>query len=76
MMPTRRRRTVVNAIEVDLKAASSLPPENTMAKPNYAFEKRQREMEKKRKKQEKEERKTSSPRPPEVSQPQTEQQPK
>jgi len=36
-----------------------------MAKPNYAFEKRQRELEKKRKKQEKEDRK-SAPRPPEV----------
>jgi hypothetical protein len=68
---------VVNAIEVDLKAESSLPPENSMAKPNYAFEKRQRELEKKRKKQEKEERKISPPRPPEVSQQQQpEQQPK
>jgi hypothetical protein len=36
-----------------------------MAKPNYAFEKRQRELDKKRKKQEKEDRKTA-PRPPAV----------
>ena len=34
-------------------------PEHTMAKPNYAFEKRQRELEKKRKKEEKAARKTA-----------------
>lgn len=34
-----------------------------MAKPNYAFEKRQRELEKKRKKEEKAQRKTVAPVP-------------
>ena len=34
-----------------------------MPKPNYAFEKRQRELEKKRKKQEKEDRKSAPPQP-------------
>ena len=43
-----------------------------MAKPNYQFEKRQRELEKKRKKQEKAQRKTtpSEPQPPANVQPQ------
>jgi hypothetical protein len=44
-----------------------------MAKPNYAFEKRQRELEKKRKKQEKENRKNAVPQVPSTS---PEQQPK
>lgn len=35
-----------------------------MAKPNYAFEKRQRELDKKRKKQEKEDRKNTPRQPP------------
>jgi len=35
-----------------------------MAKPNYAFEKRQRELDKKRKKQEKEDRKSATRQPP------------
>ncbi len=34
-----------------------------VAKPNYAFEKRQRELEKKRKKEEKNQRKTTGPSP-------------
>lgn len=43
-----------------------------MAKPNYSFEKRQRELEKKRKKQEKEDRKTAlkQPAPPAPQPPQ------
>lgn len=38
---------------------AAVTTESTMAKPNYSFEKRQREAEKKRKKQEKESRKSA-----------------
>lgn len=40
-----------------------------MAKPNYQFEKRQRELEKKRKKAEKAQRKSAPPEPPVVEAP-------
>jgi hypothetical protein len=46
-------------------------PESSMAKPNYSFEKRQRELEKKRKKQEKAARKTA-PAPAPATAPQQE----
>ena len=42
-----------------------------MAKPNYQFEKRQRELEKKRKKQEKEDRKSALRPPPASPEPQS-----
>ena len=42
-----------------------------MAKPNYAFEKRQRDLAKKAKKEEKRQRKTGSPENPENPQPAT-----
>lgn len=42
----------------------SLQPGLPVAKPNYAFEKRQRELEKKRKKEEKSQKKSSGPAQP------------
>ena len=46
---------------VGYRHGSILTADKPVAKPNYAFEKRQRELEKKRKKEEKSQRKTTGP---------------
>ena len=60
----------MKAVALSRRPGAPVQPECTMAKPNYQFEKRQRELEKKRKKEEKAARKTSQPPPPAATPPQ------